>query len=56
MGTGIKISQKAVLQTGARSLVYLSEPENKFKAQEATTGMELDDGMVEVLAGLSEGQ
>lgn len=56
MGTGIKIPQKAILQTGQRSLVYLSEPENKFQAQEITTGMELDDGMIEVLAGLREGQ
>jgi Cu(I)/Ag(I) efflux system membrane fusion protein len=56
MGTGIKIPQKAVLRTGERSLVYLSRPENKFQPREVTTGMELDGGMVEVLAGLQEGE
>ena len=32
MGIGIKIPQTAILQTGVRSLVYLSEPGNKFHA------------------------
>jgi len=56
MGTGLKIPQEAILQTGERSLVYLSLPENKFQSQAITTGMELDGGMVEVLTGLHEGQ
>jgi hypothetical protein len=56
LGTGIKIPQKAILQTGQRSLVYLSEPGNKFQAREVTTGMELDGGMIAVLTGLQEGQ
>ena len=56
MGTGIKIPHTAILQTGERSLVYLSEPGNKFQAQEVTTGMELDGGMTAVLTGLKEGQ
>lgn len=56
MGIGIKVPQKTILQTGQRSLVYLSEPENKFRAQGVTTGMELDDGMIEIFAGLHEGQ
>jgi multidrug efflux pump subunit AcrA (membrane-fusion protein) len=38
LGTGIKIPQKAILQTDERSLVYLSESENKFRAREVTTG------------------
>jgi len=56
MGTGLKIPQSAILRTGERSLVYLSEAGNKFRAQDVTTGMELDDGMMTVLGGLQEGQ
>ena len=56
MGIGIKVPQKSILQTGQRSLVYLSEPGNKFQAREITAGTELDGGMVEVLAGLEAGQ
>ncbi len=56
MGTGIKIPETAILQTGQRSLVYVSRPNNKFEPQEVTTGMELDGAMVEVLTGLHEGQ
>jgi RND family efflux transporter MFP subunit len=56
MGIGIKIPQSAILQTGQRSLVYLSEPGNKFRAREITTGMESDGGMMIVLSGLEAGQ
>ncbi len=56
MGVGIKIPQTAILQTGERSLVYLAEPGNKFRARQITTGMELDGGMMHVLAGLEDGQ
>ncbi len=56
MGIGIKIPQTATLQTGERSLVYLVEPGNKFRAQQITMGMELDGGMMHVLTGLKAGQ
>ncbi len=56
MGMGIKIPRTAILQTGVRSLVYLSEPGNKLHARQVATGMELDGGMMHILTGLREGQ
>lgn len=55
MGVGLKIPERAVLDTGMRKLVYLTRPGHRFEAREVQTGMELDGGMIEVLSGLDEG-
>lgn len=55
MGIGLRIPERAVLDTGTRKLVYLTRPGHRFEPREIETGMELDGGMVEVLSGLDEG-
>lgn len=56
MGVGLKLPQQAILDTGTRQLVYVALPENKFRAREVTTGIELDEGYLEILSGLAEGE
>jgi Cu(I)/Ag(I) efflux system membrane fusion protein/cobalt-zinc-cadmium efflux system membrane fusion protein len=56
MGEGINVLRQAVMHTGRRDLAYVVLPGNKFEARELTLGMELDGGMVEVLAGLPDGE
>lgn len=55
MGVGLKVPEQVVLRTGERDLVYVALPDHKFQARPVTTGMELDGGMVHVIAGLQEG-
>jgi RND family efflux transporter MFP subunit len=55
-GIGLHIPRQAVLETGTRSLVYVVRAPGTFEAREITTGLQLDDGRVQVLAGLEEGE
>jgi RND family efflux transporter MFP subunit len=56
MGVGLKVPQRAVLDTGTRQLVYLALPDDKFSPREVTTGMELDENKINILSGLTAGQ
>ena len=54
--TGIQIPDEAVLRTGERNVVFITRPGNKFALREVTLGMPLDNGKIQILAGLAPGE
>jgi len=50
------IFSQAVINSGERSIVFVSKGGGKYSPREITTGVQLDDGMVQVLSGLSPGE
>jgi len=56
MGQGLSIPRSVVMQTGKRDLVYVALSGNRFEPREIRTGMELDEGKLEVLEGLKAGE
>ena len=53
---GIQIPNEAVIRTGLRNLVFLVLPDHTFAAQDVTLGMPLDNGMIQILKGLTPGE
>ena len=53
---GIQIPNEAVIRTGLRDLVFLVLPDHTFAAKDVTLGMPLDDGMIQILKGLTPGE
>lgn len=53
---GIQIPNEAVIRTGLRNLVFLALPDHSFAAQQVTLGMPLDNGMIQILKGLTPGE
>ncbi|NOY69549.1 MAG: efflux RND transporter periplasmic adaptor subunit [Deltaproteobacteria bacterium] len=53
---GIQIPDEAVLRTGERNIVFVTRPGNKFAPREVTLGMPLDNGKIQILTGLAEGE
>ncbi|MFQ5706025.1 MAG: efflux RND transporter periplasmic adaptor subunit [bacterium] len=47
---------EAVIRSGVRNLVFLDLGNGKFRPQEVVLGPEGDDGLVEIVSGLEEGQ
>lgn len=50
------IPTEGIIRTGTRNLVFISLGEGKFAPREITIGAEGENGMVNVLAGLNEGE
>lgn len=53
---GIQIPNEAVIRTGLRNVVFLALPDHTFALQEVTLGMPLDNGMIQILSGLTPGE
>jgi Cu(I)/Ag(I) efflux system membrane fusion protein len=49
------VPTEALIRTGTRSVIIVSEGEGRFRPTEVTVGAE-HDGMIEITAGLEEGQ
>ncbi len=52
----LTIPSEAILQTGERNIVFVSETEGRYEAREVVTGLTGDDHRTEVLEGLQEGE
>jgi Cu(I)/Ag(I) efflux system membrane fusion protein/cobalt-zinc-cadmium efflux system membrane fusion protein len=50
------VAQEAVIDSGARKMVFVSKGEGRFEPREITVGPEGDQGEYQVLSGLSEGE
>ncbi len=50
------IPREAYIDSGTRQLVFVDRGEGKFEPREIQVGVEAEDGMVEVLYGLDEGE
>lgn len=48
--------EEAVINTGSRQIVYVSKGKGKFEPRDVTVGVEGAGGVVQILAGLSEGE
>ncbi len=53
---GIQIPNEAVIRTGLRDVVFLALPDHAFALQKVTLGMPLDNGMIQILSGLTPGE
>src|SRR4030095_2097038 len=50
------VPREAVLDTGARQLVFVAQDDGHFDPRTVETGLPSTDGMVQVKTGLSEGE
>jgi multidrug efflux pump subunit AcrA (membrane-fusion protein) len=55
-GEGLMVPSMAVLRSGERNIVFVPRGEGKFTPREITLGLALDEGKVQVLTGLEEGE
>ena len=51
----ISISSEAVIHSGEKKIVFIAKGDGKFTPREVQTGTYLDNGRVEVLTGLAQG-
>ncbi|MBU0730563.1 MAG: efflux RND transporter periplasmic adaptor subunit [Proteobacteria bacterium] len=56
MGTGLIIPSEAVIRSGERNLVFVTRGDGKFTPRDVTLGLALDNGNVQVLTGVAEGE
>jgi Cu(I)/Ag(I) efflux system membrane fusion protein/cobalt-zinc-cadmium efflux system membrane fusion protein len=50
------IPAEAVIRSGERNIVFVTRDKNKFTPRDVTLGPMLDDGMIQILAGLAPGE
>lgn len=55
-GEGLIIPSEAVIRSGERNLVFVTRGEGKFSPRDVTLGLSLDDGRVQILTGLTQGE
>lgn len=53
---GLSISSQAVIHSGEQKIAFVSKGKGKYTPRQITTGLSLDDDMVQVLSGLSENE
>jgi Cu(I)/Ag(I) efflux system membrane fusion protein/cobalt-zinc-cadmium efflux system membrane fusion protein len=51
----ISISSEAVIHSGKKKIVFIAKGKGRYTPKEVTTGIYLDNGRVEILSGLREG-
>lgn len=54
--TGLTIASQAVIHSGDRQIVFVAKGNGQFSPRQITTGAYLEQGRVEVLTGLSQGE
>ena len=52
---GVTISSEAVIHSGQKKIVFVAKGKGKYTPREVTTGIYLDNGKVEILSGLFQG-
>lgn len=52
----LSVSSQSVIHSGRKKLVFIQKDTGKFSPREITTGLHLDDGMVQIVSGLAEGE
>jgi Cu(I)/Ag(I) efflux system membrane fusion protein/cobalt-zinc-cadmium efflux system membrane fusion protein len=52
----LSLPREAVVRSGRRDVVFVSKGEGRFEPREVKVGLEADDYLYEVLAGLEEGE
>jgi RND family efflux transporter MFP subunit len=55
-GEGLLIPDEAVIRSGERNVVFVAKGDGKFTPREVALGIVLDDGYVQVLTGLANGE
>jgi Cu(I)/Ag(I) efflux system membrane fusion protein/cobalt-zinc-cadmium efflux system membrane fusion protein len=55
-GEGLIIPSEAVIRSGERNIVFVTRQEGKFVPRDVVLGLSLDDGKIEIQAGLPEGE
>jgi Cu(I)/Ag(I) efflux system membrane fusion protein/cobalt-zinc-cadmium efflux system membrane fusion protein len=50
---GLIIPSEAVIRSGERNIVFVAKPQGKFMTRNVELGLSLDDGMVQVIAGVA---
>ena len=55
-GSALLVPDSAVLRSGAKNTVFVALDEGKFEGRDVALGVEADDGMLQVLSGLSVGE
>jgi Cu(I)/Ag(I) efflux system membrane fusion protein len=54
--TGLFISSQAVIHSGEKKIVFVAKGKGKFTPRQITTGIFLEQGKVQVLSGLAQGE
>ena len=54
--TGVFISSQAVIHSGEKKIVFVAKGKGKFTPRQITTGIFLEQGKVQVLSGLAQGE
>jgi Cu(I)/Ag(I) efflux system membrane fusion protein/cobalt-zinc-cadmium efflux system membrane fusion protein len=52
---GVSIASEAVIHSGQKKIVFVAKGKGKYAPKEVKTGIYLDNGKVELLSGISEG-
>lgn len=53
---GLVIPSEAVIRSGARNVVFVTRPSNKFTPRDVTLGLPVDGGKIQILTGLAAGE
>ncbi len=53
---GLVIPSEAVIRSGARNVVFVTRPGNKFTPRNVTLGLPVDGGKIQILSGLAAGE
>jgi RND family efflux transporter MFP subunit len=56
ISASLAVPAEAVLHSGIRDVVFVSKGEGMFEPREVKTGVESDDGFVQVISGLFDGE
>jgi len=54
--TGILVSSQAIIHSGEKKIVFVTNGTGKFTPRKVTTGVYLEQGKVEILSGLASGE
>lgn len=52
----VSISSQAVIHSGEKKIVFVEKGNGRFTPREINTGIQLDNGMIQVISGLTEGE
>jgi multidrug efflux pump subunit AcrA (membrane-fusion protein) len=55
-GSAVLVPDSAVLRSGAKNTVFVALEEGKFEPRDVVLGVEAQDGLIQVLSGLSAGE
>lgn len=56
IGSALAVPSEAVLHSGTRDIVFVARGEGTFEPREVKTGVESEDGFVQILSGLFDGE